>query len=210
MTLWQGGSTEMPLATSFSRSKSPAYIEGKLVRLRAPMSSDFKVWSELRGLSRQHLEPWEPTWASDELSREAYRRRLRRYQQAERDAIGYMHFIFKANDNAFAGGVQVSNIRQGIAQSAATIGYWIGEPYASQGLMTDAVATVVKHFFDRMGFHRLEAACLPNNAASRRVLTKCGFIAEGTARKYLRINGEWQDHLLFAVISGDPVPATRS
>lgn len=200
----------MPLATPFSRSKTPSYIEGRLVRMRAPVAGDYGAWSELRGHSRRHLEPWEPTWAPDELTREAFRRRLRRYQQAERDAIGYMYFIFTAQENEFAGGIQVSNIRQGVAQSAATIGYWIGEKFAGQGLMTNAVTTVVNHFFDRMGFHRIEAACLPGNAASRRVLTKCGFAAEGTARKYLRINGEWQDHLLFAVISGDPVPALPS
>ena len=121
-----------------------------------------------------------------------------------------MYFIFEADSNDFAGGLQISNIRQGIAQSAATMGYWIGKRFAGKGLMTDAVITAVNHGFGRMGFHRIEAACLPSNTASRRVLTKSGFTAEGTARKYLRINGEWQDHLLFAVISGDPVPAPKT
>ena len=200
----------MPLTGSFTRSKTLSYLEGKRVRLRAPVSTDFAAWSSLRGESRDHLEPWEPTWATDELSRESYRRRLRRYQQAERDGTGYMYFIFEAERHEFVGGLQISNIRQGIAQSAATMGYWIGKRFAGRGLMTDAVVTTVNHCFQRMGFHRVEAACLPSNVASRRVLTKCGFTAEGTARKYLRINGEWQDHLLFAVISGDPVPATKA
>lgn len=199
----------MPLGDTFSRTKSQLMVEGRRVHLRSPRSTDYAAWSTLRGESRDHLVPWEPTWAADELSRESYRRRLRRYQQAERDATGYMLFIFGNDTNDLVGGIQLSNIRQGIAQSAATIGYWIGKRYAGQGLMTDAVTAVVLHGFGRMGFHRIEAACLPTNEASRRVLTKCGFTAEGTARKYLRINGEWQDHLLFAVIAGDSVPANR-
>lgn len=180
------------------------------MRLRTPIASDYVSWSELRGASRQHLTPWEPTWAADELSREGFRRRLRRYQQADRDGSGHMYFIFTAKENELAGGIQISNVRQGIAQSAATMGYWIGERFAGQGLMTDAVVTLVQHCFDRLGLHHIEAACLPGNVASRRVLTKCGFSAEGTARKYLRINGEWQDHLLFAVVTGDPVPALKN
>jgi len=199
----------MPLGDTFSRTRNQLMVEGRRVHLRSPQSADFQAWATLRGDSRDHLVPWEPSWTVDELTRESYRRRLRRYQQAERDGTGYMLFIFTNDSNELAGGIQLSNIRQGIAQSAATIGYWIGKKFAGQGLMTDAVTGVVLHGFGRMGFHRIEAACLPTNTASRRVLTKCGFTAEGTARKYLRINGEWQDHLLFAVIAGDSVPANR-
>jgi ribosomal-protein-alanine N-acetyltransferase len=199
----------MPLGDTFSRTRNQLMVEGRRVHLRSPQSADFQAWATLRGDSRDHLVPWEPSWTVDELTRESYRRRLRRYQQAERDGTGYMLFIFTNDSNELAGGIQLSNIRQGIAQSAATIGYWIGRKFAGQGLMTDAVTAVVIHGFGRMGFHRIEAACLPSNTASRRVLTKCGFTAEGTARKYLRINGEWQDHLLFAVIAGDSVPANR-
>ena len=199
----------MPLRAALNRMKRPVYIEGKLVRLRAPLATDYFQWSTLRGDSREHLTPWEPVWAADELSRAAYRRRLRRYQIAAREGTGFMFFVFDRKTNEVAGGCQLSNARQGIAQSAVTLGYWTGKKFAGQGLMTDAVATLVRHAFDRLGFHRIEAACLPSNAASRRVLIKAGFTAEGTARKYLKINGEWQDHLLFAVIAGDPVPAIK-
>ena len=199
----------MHLRAALNRMKRPVYIEGKLVRLRAPLATDYFQWSTLRGDSREHLTPWEPVWAADELSRAAYRRRLRRYQIAAREGTGFMFFVFDRKTNEVAGGCQLSNARQGIAQSAVTLGYWTGKKFAGQGLMTDAVATLVRHAFDRLGFHRIEAACLPSNAASRRVLIKAGFTAEGTARKYLKINGEWQDHLLFAVIAGDPVPAIK-
>ncbi len=180
------------------------------MRLRAPISADFVEWSKLRGESREFLTPWEPTWAPDELTRAAFRRRLRRYAQAERDGTGLMFFVFDRKAEELTGGCQLSNIRQGVAQSAASLGYWMGQKHAGRGLMTDAVVTLVRHAFDRLGFHRIEAACLPSNVASRRVLTKAGFSAEGTARKYLRINGEWQDHLLFAVVVGDPMPAPRN
>jgi ribosomal-protein-alanine N-acetyltransferase len=197
------------MAMPLGRTK-PTTIEGRQVRLRAPLAADFAAWSALRGESRDYLTPWEPSWAPDELTRAAYRRRLRRYVQAERDGTGMMLFVFDKKTDELAGGCQISNIRQGIAQSAASLGYWIGQKHAGKGLMTDAVVTLVRFAFDRLGFHRIEAACLPTNVASRRVLTKAGFTAEGTARKYLRINGEWQDHLLFAVVAGDPIPAPKT
>jgi ribosomal-protein-alanine N-acetyltransferase len=200
----------MPIRDSLARALSPVEIEGKLVRLRPPGAADYTAWSKLRGDSREFLTPWEPTWAPDELSRAAFRRRLRRYTQAARDGTGYMYFVFDRRTDELLGGCQLSNIRQGVAQSAASLGYWMGRRHAGKGLMTEAVTTLVRHAFDRMGFHRVEAACLPTNVASRRVLTKAGFTAEGTARKYLKINGEWQDHLLFAIIAGDPIAPTKA
>jgi [ribosomal protein S5]-alanine N-acetyltransferase len=200
----------MPIRATLARSKSQPFIEGRHVRLRPPGAVDYAQWSRLRGDSREFLTPWEPTWAPDELSRAAFTRRLRRYAQAARDGTGHMFFVFDRKSGELAGGCQLSNIRQGVAQSAVTLGYWMGRKFAGQGLMTDAVITLVRHAFDKLAFHRVEAACLPNNEASRRVLAKVGFTAEGTARKYLRINGQWQDHLLFAIIAGDAVPAAKS
>ncbi|NOT42257.1 MAG: GNAT family N-acetyltransferase [Alphaproteobacteria bacterium] len=200
----------MSIRATLGRTKAAAFIEGRLVRLRAPVTADYLEWCKLRGDSREFLTPWEPSWAPDELTRAAFRRRLRRYAQAEREGSGLMFFVFDRKTGELTGGCQISNIRQGIAQSAASLGYWMGQRHAGRGLMTDAVVTLVRHAFDRLGFHRIEAACLPSNVASRRVLTKAGFTAEGTARKYLRINGEWQDHLLFAVVAGDPTPVHRT
>jgi ribosomal-protein-alanine N-acetyltransferase len=199
----------MALRTTLARMKSPSFVEGKLVRMRAPVAADYVQWSKLRGDSREFLIPWEPTWAADELSRAAYRRRLSRYAKAATDGTGHMFFVFDRKSGELTGGCQFSNIRIGIAQSAVSLGYWMGKKFAGQGLMTDAVVTLVRHAFDRMGYHRVEAACLPSNTASRRVLAKAGFTAEGTARKYLKINGEWQDHLLFAIVAGDPIPAAK-
>lgn len=199
----------MPLAAALARVKSVNVLEGARVVLRAPASADYDAWSKLRAASRDFLTPWEPTWAADELSKESFRRRLRRYAQAERDGTGHTYFVFDKATRALVGGCQLSNIRQGVAQSAATLGYWMGESYAGKGYMTDAVQAVVKYAFGKLGFHRIEAACLAENDASRRVLTKAGFTGEGTARKYLKINGKWRDHLLFAIVEDDPLPGAK-
>ena len=198
----------MPLVVSLAPTKSPAAITGTLVVLRPPVSADFEPWARLRHDSRNFLRPWEPTWAPDELSKEAFRRRLRRYSQAVRDGTGHIFFVFDKRTGALVGGCQLSNIRQGIAQSAATLGYWMGERYAGKGLMTDAVGALSKYCLTKLGLHRIEAACLPDNAASRRVLAKAGFVEEGVARKYLKIDGHWRDHLLFALLEDD-LPSAR-
>jgi [ribosomal protein S5]-alanine N-acetyltransferase len=178
-------------------------IRGARVYLRHPVMQDYSVWAELRAASRAHLTPWEPLWTRDELSRSNFRRRLRQYHREIREDLGYAYLIFRDADSRLVGGLNVSNVRRGIAQ-AASIGYWTGAPFAGHGLMTDAVRTIVHYGFDTLRLHRLEAACLPSNVASQRVLEKAGFKREGLARRYLKINGEWQDHDLFALLSDDP------
>lgn len=180
----------------------PPDLIGRRVRLRMPESRDFAQWSSLRAESRDHLAPWEPQWAADELTRAAFRRRLRRYQWEMQEDLGYAFLIFRRDDDALLGGITLSNVRRGVSQAAA-IGYWMGLPHAGQGYMTDAVRTVTTYVFDTLALHRLEAACIPSNGASIRVLQACGFVREGLARQYLKINGAWQDHMLFALLASD-------
>jgi len=179
---------------------APARLAGRRVYLRQPEDRDWRAWADLRELSRDFLVPWEPSWPADALSRESFRRRLRRYGMDWREDAGYSFFIFRIGDNALLGGATLGNVRRGVAQSA-TLGYWIGEPHARQGYMSDAVRATVAFAFASLQLHRLEAACLPSNAASQGVLRKLGFRQEGYAAKYLRINGEWCDHLLFALLA---------
>jgi [ribosomal protein S5]-alanine N-acetyltransferase len=178
---------------------APARLVGRHTYLRMPEDRDWRPWADLRAASRDFLMPWEPTWPPDALMRDSFRRRLRRYGIDWREDAGYSFFIFRQEDNCFLGGVTLGNVRRGVAQSG-TLGYWIGQPYARQGYMTDALRAVVAFSFEALELHRLEAACLPTNTASQRVLAKMGFKEEGYARKYLRINGEWSDHLLFALV----------
>jgi [ribosomal protein S5]-alanine N-acetyltransferase len=178
-------------------------IRGKRVYLRHPTNQDYPAWAELRALSRAHLTPWEPQWSRDELTRSNFRRRLRQYHREMRDDQGYAYIIFDEADAVLVGGLNLSNVRRGVAQ-AASIGYWMGAPFARRGLMTDAVRAAVGFAFATLRLNRLEAACLPSNAASQRVLEKAGFAREGRARRYLKINGQWQDHDLFALLQDDP------
>ena len=191
---------------AFSRSILPdvdAEVRGRQVYLRQPAMGDYSAWAELRALSRQHLTVWEPLWTRDELSRSAFRRRLRQYQREMREDQGYAFLVFRDGDATLVGGLTISNVRRGVAQSAS-VGYWMGLPYVRHGYMTDAVRAVVPFAFGTLGLHRLEAACLPHNAPSARVLEKAGFRREGTARRYLKINDIWQDHDLYALLHDDP------
>lgn len=175
-------------------------IDGEGVYLRPPELRDYQEWSEVREASRNFLTPWEPTWAQDETSRGSYRYKLRRYTEDARDDRAHALFVFREEDDALVGGVTLSNIRRGVAQ-AASLGYWAGERYAGKGYITAAVRSVVRHAFEDLDLHRVEAACQPDNMASRRVLEKAGFAQEGVARAYLKINGAWRDHLLFAIVN---------
>ena len=175
-------------------------IDGEGVYLRAPEPRDYIEWAELRGASRAFLMPWEPTWAADELSRGSFRYKLRRYSEDARDDKAYAFFIFLEDDNALVGGVTLSNVRRGVSQSAS-LGYWTGERFAGKGYMTAAVRAVLRFAFEELELHRIEAACQPDNAASRNVLTKAGFTLEGHAHAYLKINGQWRDHVLFGRVN---------
>jgi ribosomal-protein-alanine N-acetyltransferase len=177
-------------------------LQGEGVFLRYPQMADFAAWSALRSQSREFLAPWEPTWALDELSRGAFRRRIRRYQREIRNDLAYPFFLFRKHDNLLLGGCTLSNVRRGVTQSAA-LGYWIGEPYARHGHMRAALCAILPFVFQVLGLHRLEAACIPENEASRALLLKLGFREEGRARRYLQINGEWRDHVLFALLEDD-------
>lgn len=192
---------------AFLRSTNDADVrqlaEGGAVTLRPPQTGDYAAWAELRAASRDHLVPWEPTWSPDELSRAAFKLRLRHYVQEAREGTGYAFFILRASDGALLGGLSLSNVRRGVTQSAS-IGYWIGAPHTRQGYMTAGVRAALPFVFEFLGLHRLEAACLPNNIGSIKVLERNGFQREGIARSYLKINGIWQDHLLFARLAEQP------
>ncbi len=177
-------------------------LEGDRVYLQLPVQRNWRAWAALRAESRDFLAPWEPPWAYDALTRGAYRRRLKTYKSELRQGLTYSFLIFRRIDDALLGGVTLSNLRRGVAQSA-TLGYWIGAAHSRQGYMTEALAAVLEFAFSRLALHRVEAACLPANEASRRLLLKSGFREEGYAREYLRINGRWQDHQLFAILQSE-------
>ncbi|HEV2627064.1 MAG TPA: GNAT family protein [Pseudolabrys sp.] len=178
-------------------------VSGNGVLLRMPVASDFPEWAALREQSRAFLTPWEPIWPPDDLTRSAFRRRLRRYAEDQRSDAAYAFLIFRTSDGAMVGGLTLANIRRGVAQ-AGSIGYWTGQPFAHQGYMSAAVRALIPFCFGSLRLHRLEAACIPTNKPSIALLEKTGFQREGYARGYLCINGTWQDHLLYARLKDDP------
>lgn len=177
-------------------------IETDRVLLRAPQMSDYSAWAELRAASQDFLVPWEPLWAPDELSRASFRRRIRHYMRDMQEDVGYALFVYDTRSTSLVGGITLCNVRRGVTQSC-TLGYWVGAAHARQGFMTAAVRAVVPFVFDSLELHRLEAACLPENTASMRLLERVGFKREGLARRYLRINGDWRDHVLYALLETD-------
>jgi ribosomal-protein-alanine N-acetyltransferase len=171
-------------------------VEGEGVWLRPPRAGDFAEWRELRAQSRAFLQPWEPTWPADDLSRAAFRRRLMAYARDREAGLAYPFFVFRASDDALTGGITLSNVRRGVAQMGS-VGYWCGKPFTRQGLTLAAVRGLCEFAFRTLALHRLEAACIPSNAPSRDLLAKAGFAEEGFAQAYLKINGAWRDHVLF-------------
>ena len=184
-------------------------LERNRVYLRFPVQRDWRNWAALRAESRDFLAPWEPTWAYDALTRGAFRRRLKMYKTEMRQGATYSFLIFRRIDDVMLGGITLSNLRRGVAQSA-TLGYWIGVPHGNQGYMTDSLAALLEFAFSRIGLHRIEAACLPANEASRRLLLRSGFREEGYAREYLRISGRWQDHQLYAILRDNLLSGSKA
>jgi len=170
--------------------------------LRPPRHSDFRPWMELRKASRAFLTPWEPAWSHDHLTRKAFSDRVYWAQRSISDGHAVPLFLIRRDDETLLGAVTLENIRQGPAQ-AGTLGYWIGEPYARRGYMREAIDAVVHYGFGVRDLSRMEAACLPENVASRRVLEKAGFKYEGVAQSYLQINGRWRNHVLYANLRSD-------
>ncbi len=184
--------------------ESTHVVRGHGVWLRTPLMGDYVTWAELRARSREHLTPWEPVWQRDELTRSAFRRRVRHYHREAREDLGYAFLIFREGDDQLLGGLSLSNVRRGVTQ-AAILGYWLGLPFVRQGHMTAAVAAVVAYAFEDLHLHRLEAATMPNNIASIRVLERNGFRREGIASRLLKINGAWEDHVQHALVVEDYV-----
>ena len=189
----------MALLDWISEATGPV-VKGQGVIMRPPRLGDHEAWAALRQASYAYLQPWEPTWPEDDLTRAAFKRRMSIYQREMEAGNAWPFFIFTDSDRTLVGAITVSNIRRGVADTG-TLGYWIGQPFAGRGHGTAAVRAVRTYAFEELSLHRAEAACVPTYHGSRRVLEKAGFEHEGRARAYLKINGAWADHLLFGCVN---------
>ncbi len=186
----------------FSLAGSGPVLRAGKVYLRAAQAGDWAAWARLRAESREHLRPWEPAWPADALTRTAFRRRLRYHLREARDETGFAFLVFRAIDDVMVGGVTLSNVRRGVAQ-CATLGYWMGRPYAGRGYMRDALRATIGFAFDQLRLHRIDAACLEENVRSRKLLAGLGFTEEGVARGFLCIDNAWRDHVLYGLLAAD-------
>lgn len=177
-------------------------IETERLSLRPPQGTDFRAWSGLRRESADFLVPWEPTWASDHLSRRAFTNRVYWASRSISAGTAVPLFLERREDGGLLGAITLDNIRRGPAQTG-TLGYWIGEAHARQGYMREAILALTHYAFETLDLSRIEAACLAENAASRGVLEKCGFKYEGVAQSYLQINGRWRNHVLYSNLRQD-------
>lgn len=177
-------------------------IETERLTLRPPTHADYRTWTTLRQTSEAFLSPWEPSWAEDHLSRKAFTNRVYWAQRSISGGSAVPLFLLRRLDQDLVGAITLDNIRRGPAQ-AGTLGYWTGEPFARQGYMREAIEAVVHYAFSQLDLSRIEAACLPENAASRGLLEKSGFKYEGVAQSYLQINGRWRTHVLYAALRSD-------
>jgi ribosomal-protein-alanine N-acetyltransferase len=183
-------------------TKRKVQIETERLTLRPPAHGDFREWAALREDSQGYLTPWEPSWAQDHLTRKSFTNRVYWAQRSVTGGTAMPLFLFRRSDQVLLGAITLDNIRRGPAQ-AGTLGYWTGQKFARQGYMREAIGAVVHHAFTKLDLSRIEAACLPENVASRGLLESSGFKYEGVAQSYLQINGRWRTHVLYAALRSD-------
>ena len=176
-------------------------LRGARVTLRPLKAADWEEWRDVRIRSRDWLEPWEPLaepGAPDPITDpEAFKARCGAWERQRQfdTAYGFGTFL---RDGTLVGEVSLGSVLRGPFQSCF-IGYWIDERYAGCGYTPDAVAIVLRYGFEELGLHRMEAAIVPRNAKSRRVAAKLGLRDEGTATRFLQIQGVWEDHVRYAI-----------
>jgi len=174
-------------------------LPGRRVRLCTLVDADYPAWLEVRNHCRDWLVPWEPRSKGSPLPPEDAANFTARCGMRERErqlGTGFGFGIFV--DGHFAGEVTLSSIQRGPFQNGS-IGYWIDERMAGLGLVPESVVVVLQYAFETLRLHRVEIAIIPRNIASRRVVAKLGLREEGTALGFLEINGEWEDHVRYAM-----------
>ena len=168
--------------------------------IRLPSMDDYEDWVKLRKKSDSFLNHWEPKKDKEFYSKDAFQTRVR-WAKKNFTATKVLHlFLFLRVENSLIGGITLDNIRYGPFNSAS-LGYWIGQGYSNNGFMTEGLRAIIHYAHRTLKITRLEAAILPNNIASKRVLEKCGFKYEGVGQSYLQINGRWKNHVLYANIN---------
>ena len=194
----------MTILHPFQSKKESVVLNGTKVFLRSPEFRDWREWSELRKFNMEYLKPWEPAWSPYELERGYFVKRVKFFDKLSNRDKAYSFLIFDSDKNKLIGEININNIQRGVVQSCS-IGYWISENKMGLGYMRESISILKDFIFNDLKLHRVEAACLPRNMRSLRTLLKSEFEIEGHAKKYLKINGAWEDHILLSCIKHESI-----
>ena len=170
--------------------------------LRLPQLGNFESWVNLRKNSEDFLSQWEPERDRNFYSLSLFKARVKWAKQNFKERKVIHAFIFRREDDVLMGAVTLDNVRRGAAQSGS-MGYWLGESFVKKGYMFEAVKALIFYSFKNFELSRLEAATLPENQPSRRLLEKSGFKYEGVAQSYLQISGRWRNHVKYSLLRDD-------
>ncbi|GMA52194.1 putative ribosomal-protein-alanine acetyltransferase [Alicyclobacillus contaminans] len=173
-------------------------LYGANVYVRPFQPDDAEDLYQLRLRNRTFLQPWEPTQSDEQFTRAAQQEAITKALANWQAGTAYGFGIFLNNGGHLIGRVNLSNVVRG-AWESCTIGYFLDQAMNGRGYMTEAVGLVVAGAFTQLGLHRVQAAVMPRNAASVRVVEKVGFRYEGLAEYYLKINGKWEDHNIYSM-----------
>lgn len=179
---------------------SPLRLYGRRLMLRPLTPSDFPVWSEVRIRNHDWLTKWEPTRPATTpdptRDRDAFTARCAQRDRDRQMGTGFSFGIFVGP--LLVGEININNVARGSLQTAS-VGYWIDQQYAGQGLTAEGVVVALKYAFNELKLHRIEICIIPRNKNSHRVVEKIGLRSEGTAIGFLEINGVWEDHVRYAI-----------
>lgn len=175
-------------------------LSGRRVTLRPLTPADFDAWRSVRRRSRDWLVKWEPRPTPGQPDavedKRAFSARCGRRQREQELGTGFGFGIFVGG--RFGGEININTVQRGPFQSAY-VGYWIDQALAGNGYVPEAVVVLMRFAFEELGLHRVQISIIPRNDASRRVVEKLGLRDEGIALRYLEINGEWEDHVRYAI-----------
>ena len=176
------------------RYETERLVLRSLSRRDAPLLLDYLV------RNREFLSEWEPVRDEAYYSLASAQECIRAEHAEHRRRSAMKLHLSKKGEKRIIGHVGLSNIVRGAFLSCFA-GCRLDADEINRGYMTEAMREVIRIAFYGMGLHRIEANIIPRNVRSRRVVEKLGFTLEGMSRKYLRINGVWEDHLHYALLN---------
>jgi len=151
--------------------------------------------------NRAFLREWDPARTSDFYTLETQQALIEEdHLRMESGQLVKFCLFKRTAPECMIGIIALNNIVRGVFQSCH-LGYLLDGEEVNKGFMTESVASVIRYAFDELRLHRIEANIMPRNAASLKVVEKLGFSPEGLARKYLRINGKWEDHIHMVLLN---------